>query len=108
VSIWLWQEEQVRLLPAAEKQLPTRLMQSQACLGTLTKTNKRFQPPPPTFIYWKSKNKMTWVSCLNFNTGPKNTVNNNKIAIKRQGVRTETCYNIPLSSIYVGRLCFEF
>ena len=39
---------------------------------------------------------MAWVSCLNFNTGTINTVNNNKKAIKRQGARTEPCYNIPL------------
>jgi hypothetical protein len=102
------QEDQVRLLPAADKQLPTRLMQSQTCLGTLIKTNKRFQLLPPIFIHWKSNDKMTWVCCLNFNTGPKNTVNNNKKAIKRQGMRTKTCYNIPLSSICVGRLHFEF
>ena len=50
----------------------------------------------------KATIKMTWVSCLNFNTGPKNTVYNNKKAIKRQGARTELCYNIPLSSICVG------
>ena len=49
-------------------------------------------PLPPTFVHWKNNNITTWVSHLNFDTGPQQTLYNKKKVIKRQGT------NIPLST----------